>query len=554
MSCSTTTVTLNSAFPRNSNPKPRDSQNRRETISLIQKCKQFHQVPPIHAKIIRYFQVQDPFVVFELLRLCSNLNSIDYATKIFQQIQTPNVYLYTALIDGFVSTGFCLDAIRVYCRMDNESVSPDNYAVTSVLKACGFGLALEEGRGVHAQVLKLGLSSNRSVRMKLLDLYGKCGEFEYARRMFDEMPDKDVVASTVMITSFSDYGLIEEAIGVFNRARSKDTMNRALEVFREMQRNNVRPNEVTVVCVLSACSYLGALELGRWVHSYIDKYDIEFNYIVGGARGRDVSSYNSMIEGLAMHGKSIEAIQMFQTMIKQGPRPNSITFIFHSMTSIHGIQPQIEHYGCMIDLLGRSGQLEETYNFIARMKSACKIHGNLELGERVGEILVNCGNVDSGTYVLLSNAYASSGRWKETAQVRAEMKESGTPKEPGCSLIEVNNEIHEFLLGDLRHPKKEEIYKKLMELIHELKSEGYLPATEAELALSIHSERLAICFGLIATKQGTTLRIVNNLGVCSDCHSMIKLIAKITNRKIVVRDRNRFHHFESGVCSCAVYW
>ncbi|KAM1660824.1 hypothetical protein COP2_003838 [Malus domestica] len=336
MSCSTTTVTLNSAFPRNSNPKPRDSHNRRETISLIQKCKQFHQVPPIHAKIIRYFRVQDPFVVFELLRLCSNLNSIDYATKIFQQIQTPNVYLYTALIDGFVSTGFYLDAIRVYCRMDNESVSPDNYAVTSVLKACGFGLALEEGRGIHAQVLKLGLSSNRSVRMKLLDLYGKCGEFEHARRVFDEMPDRDVVASTVMITSFADYGLIEEAIGVFNRARSKDT------------RNNVRPNEVTVVCVLSACSYLGALELGRWVHSYIDKYDIEFNYIVGGAlinmcsrcgdidealavfgkmKERDVSSYNSMIEGLAMHGKSIEAIQMFQTMIKQGPRPNSITFV-----------------------------------------------------------------------------------------------------------------------------------------------------------------------------------------------------------------------------------
>ncbi|KAM1958063.1 hypothetical protein FF1_003713 [Malus domestica] len=630
MSYSATTVTLNSAFPRNSNPKAKDSQNRRETISLIQKCKHIHQIPPIHAKIIRNFQDQDPFVVFELLRLCSNLNSIDYATTIFQQVQTPNVYLYTALIDGFVSSGFYLDAIRVYCRMVNGFVSPDNYAVTSVLKACGFGLALEEGRGVHTQVLKLGLSSNRSVRMKLLALYGKCGEFECARRVFDEMPDKDVVASTVMITSYADYGLIEEAIGVFNRARSKDTvcwtamidglvkngeMNRALEAFREMQRNNVRPNEVTVVCVLSACSYLGALELGRWVHSYIDKYDIEFNYIVGGAlinmysrcgdmdealavfgkmKERDVSSYNSMIEGLAMHGKSMEAIQMFQTMIKQGLRPNSITFvrvlnacshgglsglgfeIFHSMTNIHGIQPQIEHYGCMVDLLGRSGQLEEAYNFIARMKmapdhimvgallSACKIHGNLELGERVAEILVNCGNADSGTYVLLSNVYASSGRWKEAAQVRAKMKEGGTPKEPGCSLIEVNNEIHEFLLGDLRHPKREEIYKKLTELIHELKSEGYLPATEAvlhdiedtqkELALSIHSERLAICYGLIATKRGTTLRIVNNLRVCSDCHSMIKLIAKITNRKIVVRDRNRFHHFESGVCSCADYW
>lgn len=141
--------------------------------------------------------------------------------------------------------------------------------------------------------------------------------------------------------------------------------------------------------------------------------------------------------------------------------------IFHSMTSSHGIELQIEHYGCMVDLLGRSGQLEEAYSFIKRMNmppdhimlaallSACKIHGNLELGERVAEMLVHCDNADSGTYVLLSNVYASSGRWKEAAQVRAEIKEAGTPKEPGCSLIEVDNEIHEFLLGDIRHPQKD---------------------------------------------------------------------------------------------------
>ncbi|RXH87872.1 hypothetical protein DVH24_034772 [Malus domestica] len=238
-------------------------------------------------------------------------------------------------------------------------------------------------------------------------------------------------------------------------------MNRALEVFREMQRNNVRPNEVTVVCVLSACSYLGALELGRWVHSYIDKYDIEFNYIVGGALINMCSRCGDIDEALAVFGKMKERDVSILNARSHGGLLDLGFEIFHSMTSIHGIQPQIEHYGCMIDLLGRSGQLEEAYNFIARMKSAFKILGNLELGERVGEILVNCGNVDSGTYVLLSNAYASSGRWKETAQVRAEMKESGTPKEPGCSLIEVNNEIHEFLLGDLRHPKKEEIYKNL---------------------------------------------------------------------------------------------
>lgn len=540
------------------------------------------------------------------------------------------MYLYTALIDGFVSSGHYMDAIRLYFEMVNEYIFPDKYVITSVLKACGFGLAVEESRQVHAQALKLGLSSNRSIRLKLMGVYGKCREFESARQGFDEMSESDAVAATVMITSYADHGLVDEASGVFGRLREKDTvcwtamidglvkngeMNRALEVFREMQRENVRPNEVTLVCVLSACSQLGALELGRWVRLYMEKNKIECNYIVGDAlinmysrcgdidgavevfswmKERDVSTYNSMIEGFGMHGKSTMAIEMFREMMERGLRPNSITFvkvlnacshgglvelgfeIFHSMTSSHGIQPQIEHYGCMVDLLARSGQIEEAYSFIERMKikpdhimlgtllSACKIHGNLELGDRVAEMLVNCNDADSGTYVLLSNVYAASGKWKEAAEVRALIKEAGTPKEPGCSLIEVNNEIHEFLLGDIRHPKKEHIYRKLEELNPVLKREGYSPATQVvlhdiderqkEWALAIHSERLAICYGLISTKPCTTLRIVKNLRVCNDCHSMIKLIAKITKRKIIMRDRHRFHHFENGACSCGDYW
>lgn len=346
------------------------------------------------------------------------------------------------------------------------------------------------------------------------------------------------------------------------------------------------------------------------------KYKIKLNHIVGGAlinmyarcgdidkakkvfdemNERDISTYNSIIAGLGMHGKSIEAIEMFRAMLKHGFRPNSITFVgvlnacshrglvelgfemFHSMVKDYKIEPRVEHYGCMVDLLGRVGRLEEAFSFITRMKttpdhimlgallSACKIHGNLELGEKIAKTLLDCDKADSGTYVLLSNVYASSGRWKEAAKVRAEMKEGGIQKEPGCSLIEVNNEIHEFLLGDIRHPQKEEIYKKLKELEKRLRlTEGYSPKTHVSLhdiedrqkqwALSIHSERLAICYGLISTKPHTTLRVVKNLRVCNDCHSMIKLIAKVSRRKIVVRDRNRFHHFENGICSCGDYW
>ncbi|KAJ6390099.1 hypothetical protein OIU77_024336 [Salix suchowensis] len=416
-----------SALPPNSGTKPKNIPNRRRHfISLLQNCKHNNQIPPIHAKIIRNHHDEDPFVLFELLRVCSNLNSIGYASKIFSHTQNPNVYLYTALIDGLVLSCSYTDGIHLYYQMINSSLVPDSYAIASVLKACGCHLALKEGREVHSQVLKLGLSSNRSIRVKLTELYGKCGAFEDARRVFDEMPERDVVASTVMINYYFDHGLVHEATSVFSLIRIKDTVcwtamidglvrngesNRALEVFRNMQREKVMPNEVTIVCVLSACSELGALQLGRWVHSYMDKHGIELNHFVG----------------------------------------------------------------------------------------------------------------DSGTYILLSNAYSSSGKWKEAAEVRTNMREEGIEKEPGCSSIEVNNEIHEFLLGDVRHPQKEKIYKKLKELNQILRFQGYTPATEVvlhdieksekEWALSIHSERLAICYGLITTKPSTTIRVVKNLRV-----------------------------------------
>ncbi|KAF8395640.1 hypothetical protein HHK36_019590 [Tetracentron sinense] len=527
MGSSTLAVTGTSSLPPNSNLHSRYKTSRKRIISLLQNCTNANQILQIHAKIIRNGHEQDPFVLFALLRLCSNCNSLDYALKVFEQTENPNVYLYTALIEGHISSESCLDVIGIYSRMVRQSIEPDPYAISYVLKACGLNLALKEGREVHGRVLKLRLYSNRAVRMKLLEFYAKCGEIKDAGRVFDVMFEEDVVASTVMISSYVDHGLIKHASTIFDRVEAKDTvcwtamidglvrngeMNKALKLFRKMQMENVRPNEVTIVCVISACSQMGTLELGRWVHSYLEKYEIKLNRFVGSAlinmysrcgsldeakrvfikmEERDVVTYNSMIVGLAMHGRSTEAIEMFKLMKKKGLKPSHITFvgvlnacshgglvdlgfeIFHSMTEEYRMEPQIEHYGCMVDLLGRVGRLEDAYNFIKEMRvgvapdhimwgallSACKIHRNLELGERVAKILLLGGAADSGTYVLLSNVYASSGKWSEAAQVRAKMKESGIEKELGCSSIEVNNEIHEFLLGDHRHPQREEIYR-----------------------------------------------------------------------------------------------
>ncbi|XP_008788339.1 putative pentatricopeptide repeat-containing protein At5g59200, chloroplastic [Phoenix dactylifera] len=639
------TLGVAASFPPNLNsnirpcPDPNSHEPRRKTatfhspnqvIPLLRRCNGIDQFPPVHAAILKTGVDRDPLLLFKILRLCSAFRSMDYAARIFDGIENPDVYHYTALIGGKIVAASSLDAIRLYARMVGEHIEPDPVVIAYVLKACGFRLALEEGRQVHGQVLKLKLGSERPIRMKLMEFYGRCGKFDDARWVFGEMPERDAVAATILISCYSDRGLIEEAEAVFDGVQDKDTVcwtamidgcvrngraNRALKFFREMQRENVRPNEFTVVCVLSACSQLGALELGRWVHSYVGKYNIRLNTFVGSAlidmytkcgileeaqevfselAEKDAVSYNSMIVGLAMNGRSYEAVELYRLMITKGLRPTHITFvavlnacshsglvdmgfeIFESMVKDHGLEPQIEHYGCMVDLLGRVGRLEEAYEFIKRMSiepdhviwgallGACKIHGNLTLGEKVARILIDSEAADSGTYVLLSNVYASFRKWEEAARIRTKMKERGIQKEPGCSSIEVDNEIHEFLLGDIRHPRREEIYRKLEELNDALKLEGYTPARdvvlqdieeeEKEWALAIHGERLAICYGLISTKPGTTIRVVKNLRVCGDCHSMIKLISKVTKRKIVVRDRNRFHHFEDGSCSCRDYW
>lgn len=621
-------------FPPYSKTRTNDSHYhdsaRKNIISLLQKCKTFKQILPIHADIVKSGQNNDPFIVFELLRICSKYNSIDYAFKVFQHIPNPNVHLYTALIDGLVLSGSYLDSIGIYVQMVEDFILPDTYVMSSVLKACGFQLDVKFGREIHGQVLKLGLCSNRSVKLKLIEFYGKCGEFQDAMRTLDEMPERDVVASTVMISCYADHGLVGKAIDIFSCVRTKDIvcwtamidglvrngeMNKAMEYFRKMQREGVRANEVTIVCVLSACAQLGALELGRWLHSYVEMHGIEVNHLVGSALinmysrcgdideaerifnglwKKDVTTYNSLIVGFALNGKSVEAVKMFQRMISEGVRPTNITFtgvlnacshgglvdlgfeIFDSMEIKYGTEPQIEHYGCMVDLLGRVGHVEDAYKFIQSMKidpdhviwgallSSCRIHKKFEIGERVAQVLVDRGDADAVTSILLSNFYATWGKWEAAAQERAKLKAIGVQKEPGCSSIEVDNEIHEFLLGDIRHPQRGAIYAKLGDLNQMLRLKGYSPDTEAismdiqdqekKWALAIHSERLAICYGLISTKPHTMIRVVKNLRICNDCHCTIKLITEITGRKIVVRDRHRFHHFENGICSCGDYW
>ncbi|XP_015892260.3 pentatricopeptide repeat-containing protein At5g48910 [Ziziphus jujuba] len=433
----------------------------------------------------------------------------------------------------------------------------------------------------------------------MVDGYVRLGDFKAARELFDRMPQRSVVSWNVMISGYAQNGLFKEAI----------------EMFRDMQLGEVRPNYVTLVSVLPAISRLGALELGKWVHLYAEKNKFEINDVLGSALVDMYSkcgsiekalqvfetlpkenpiTWNAIISGLAMHGRAKDALHYFSRMEQAGVVPSDVAYIavlsacshaglveegrtfFSHMVTVAGFEPRIEHYGCMVDLLGRAGHLKEAEELILNMPirqdeviwkallGACKMHGNIEMGKRVAKVLMGMAPHDSGSYVALSNLYASSGDWKGVSEMRLMMEDMDIRKDPGCSWIELDGVIHEFLVEDESHPRAKEIHLMLEEISNQLRTAGYKPDTtqvllnmdeeEKETSLHYHSEKIAIAFGLIATSPQTPLRIVKNLRICEDCHSSIKVISKIYKRKIIVRDRKRFHHFEHGTCSCMDYW
>lgn len=503
------------------------------------------------------------------------------------------------------------------------------FTLSSALKACRLYL----GKAVHGYAIKQSLHKGPYVATALLDMYARGGDVEAARFLFDKMPEQRIVSVTAMITCYAKQGDLVQARHLFDSTSERDSVcwnaimdgytqygkpNEAVILFRQMLKSNTRPNIVTIVIVLSAIAQLGCASSGKWVHSFIkNKHNrIELNSRVGTAlidmyykcgnledaclvfneiKEKDIVVCNSMIAGYAMHGQSQKALELFDMVRFNGLWPTYITFIgvlnacshaglveqgrrfFQLMEKEYQMEPKIEHYGCMVDLLGRAGLIEEAYDLIQGMKkiepdavmwssllSSCRLHNNMSLGERIANHVVSKGIANSGTYVLLSNIYAAVGNWENVNWVRQLMKESGVEKEPGCSAIELGNKVFEFVVGDRSHTKSKEIYAMLDELGALIKAHGYVPNTdlvlhdleeaEKEKALAVHSERLAVAFGLISTKPGTEIKIVKNLRVCVDCHNAFKLIAKVTRRKIVVRDRSRFHHFSGGACSCGDYW
>ncbi|XP_010526710.1 PREDICTED: pentatricopeptide repeat-containing protein ELI1, chloroplastic [Tarenaya hassleriana] len=597
--------------------------------SLIDGSKSVDHVLQIHAAILRHNLLLHhyPVLNLKLHRAYASHCRIRYSLAIFHQTPSPDVFLFSAAINTVSVHGLHDQALLFYVQLLSANVDPNEFTFSSILKTC----SVESGKAIHAHVLKSGFGSDAYVTTGLVDLYARTGNVLSAQKVFDRMPDRSLVSSTAMITCYTKQGNLEAARSLFDEMRERDVVTwnvmidgytqlgfpgGALLLFQKMlAEEKPKPDEVTLVATLSACGQIGALESGRWIHAFIKNRHIELNVRICTALvdmyskcgslddawsvfkktpRKDAVAWNTMIVSYAMHGYGHDALRLFDEMLRTGLQPTDITYIgvlnacahaglldqglafFMSMRDEYGIQPKIEHYGCLVSLLARAGKLKKAYEMVKSMKieadtvlwsallGGCSLHGDFVLGKEIAEYLIGQNVTNSGIFVMLSNMYASVGDFEGVAKVRNLMKAKGIQKEPGISSVEIDNKVHEFRAGDRKHSRSREIYAMVRKISDSLRSCGYVPNThivlqdlgesEKERSLQVHSEKLAIAYGLITTEAGTPLRIFKNLRVCLDCHNATKLISRITGRKIVMRDRNRFHHFVDGSCSCGDFW
>ncbi|KAK4790763.1 hypothetical protein SAY86_018067 [Trapa natans] len=605
------------------------------TLFLLEKCSNTEGIKQIHANMLKTGLTSDPTALRRLLAAVSvspTTGELPYAQTVFDRITNPDTFMWNAMIRGYSNSGQPEGALVTYTQMICHSSVPHNsHTFPFLLKACCNPSFIEATLQLHGHIVKLGFEKDVFTLNALVHAYASAGRRESARLIFDTASERDAVTWNSIIDAYVKSGEVEMAYVLFNAMPEKNVVSwttmisglasagmnsEALRLFHQMQMEGLlQPDAAALASALSACANLGAIEQGRYIHVYIERNNIkadpmlecglinmyaksgcieEARAVFGRSKRECVSIWTAMITGLAIHGRAKEALYWYKKMQKEGIKPNPITLtavlsacshaglvgegraVFSAIRSVHGWTPSMEHYGCLVGLLGRAGLLEEAKEVVDTMPlepnafilgtllTACRIHKNLELGELIGERLIRIDSGHGGRYIHAASILSAGGKWEAAARVRGLMKENGVDKLPGISSITINGTIHEFIAGDNSHSYIERINGMWDRVYKRLRDEGYRPEIgallldldddEKEMAMRGHSEKLAIGLGLLATEKGVTLRIFKNLRVCQDCHKVAKMISKVYERRIVMRDKSRFHVFEDGECSCGDYW
>ncbi|XP_058086948.1 pentatricopeptide repeat-containing protein At3g04750, mitochondrial [Magnolia sinica] len=490
----------------------------------------------IHAHAIITGFSSHVYLQNSLIKMYAENGRMDLAHQVFQQMIEQDAVSWNIMISGHIKNGGSLQALEFFRKMGVSGLKPDEFTAVSLFTACGQLGDARQGKSVHAWIERRKcIALNLIVGNALLDMYVKLEELELARRVFDRAEVRDCISWNTMIAGYAKVGELEFACKLFNEMPSRDLVSwnsliagyaqkgdcrAVMKLFRDMLVENIRPDKVTIVGLVSTAAEMGALHQGRWVHGWLVKNQMKLDAFLGSAlidmyskcgsierafmvferiSERDVMVWTAMIAGLAFHGYGNKALELFREM-QEVSTPNAVTLlailtacnhsgmvdqghaIFYSMKQISGVEPGIEHYGCLVDLLGRAGRLAEARDVIEKMPmkpsrtiwgamlSACKAHGNVGLAEIALRELLKLEPEKEGGYVLLSNVYAACGKWSSSDNIRGIMESRGVKKRAGCSSVVVDGVDHEFVAADKRHSRWVEIYCILKSLNREMRS------------------------------------------------------------------------------------
>ncbi|XP_061342303.1 pentatricopeptide repeat-containing protein At5g66520 [Gastrolobium bilobum] len=500
--------------------------NAEQTQALLERCSNIKELDQIHGQLLKKGTIMHQITLSKLLASYASkeLGNLAYARVVFDRISSPNTVMWNTMIRAYSNSNDPEAALLLYHQMLHHSVPHNAYTFPFPLKACSALSAFEETQQIHAHIIKRGFSSEVYATNSLLRVYAISGSIEAAQVLFNRLPSRDIVSWNTMIDGYIKCGNVDMAYKIFQAMPVKNVISwttmivgfvrtsmhkEALSLLQQMLVAGIKPDSIALSCSLSACAGLGALEQGKWIHTYIDKNEIKIDPVLGCVlidmyvkcgemekallvfsklEKKCVYSWTAIIGGFAVHGKGREALDWFIQMQKAGIKPTSVTFtailtacshaglteegksLFESMSTVYNMNPSVEHYGCMVDLLGRAGLLKEAKEFIESMPvkpnaamwgallNACHLHKYLELGKEIGKILIELDPDHSGRYVHLASIYAAAGEWNQAVQVRSQIKHRGLLNLPGCSSITLNGVVHEFFAGAGSHPHIQEIY------------------------------------------------------------------------------------------------
>ncbi|CAN1772909.1 Pentatricopeptide repeat-containing protein At2g20540 [Linum perenne] len=486
-------------------------------ISVLQSCKTFKHLLQFLSQVVTNGFHRSEHIMQKVIVECGLLKETEYARKLFDEIPYPSVSCWNAMFRGYYQNSSHREVIVLFGRMKSLDIMPNSYSFPVVLKSCVKVNALCEGEELHCVVIKSGFKSNPFVGNTVLNGYANNGDIEACERFFEEMPERNIFSWNGLLGGFAHNGCFPKVISTFKRMLAE---------------KSVTPNNATFVTVLSACARLGALDLGRWIHVNAKASGYKENLYVGNAlidmyakcgvmesavdvfrsmKRKDLISWNTMICGLAAHGHGADALNMFTEMKDAGERPDAITFTgilsgcvhmgfvhggfsyFHSMIDDYSIEPRIEHYGCMVDLLARAGLLAQAVDFIFKMPieadavmwatllAACRVYKNVEFAELALGKLVEFNPKNPANYVMLSNVYGDVGRWKDLARLKVAMRDTGFKKMPGSSSIEINDVVSEFYSLDERHANSQQIHETLKGLTRLSRLYCHVPERDADI-------------------------------------------------------------------------